>query len=522
MKHLIYWAVFLLLPAMALSQSKFDYKVSEPYKVIDAGTKAYFSSAEKGKMLSVKISGKDVNFQSFDARSMKEVKRAKVSDLPKGFQIEALTWLGGKIYLFFALWDKESEMQQLFAREIDFDNCQFKGEAKKIIALKGKLAYPAFSFLYSQDKSMMLIQSRRKPEKVRDDLSYDKIIMHVFNENLSLVANNEIKMPYTEKQMDNVDYSIDSEGNPYILAKVRPDGSDNNVKGKRGDKVANYHIELFKINVKAATIKVSKVEVEDKFIAEIWLYEGTDNTMLCAGYYNKNAGSGADGLFLFRISKEGDIEHKKFYEIPVEILNQYISVSAQNKNERKEKNGNAEFLNLELRELIVQDDNSIILIGEQFYVTVSYDSKGNARYTYHYDDMLIAKIAPNGELAWMRKLPKRQFGSAYRGGMGFEHMAIGENHYLVFLDNIKNLELDIDKFPAAHADGRGGFLTAYRLDDATGKVGKVSILDTKKIAEGYTLYQFNTERMLPVSEDEFLIEFYIKGKEDVMIKVKVK
>lgn len=521
MQQLIFWVAFLL-PAMAFSQSKFDYKVSEPYKVIDAGTKAYFSSAEKGKMLSVKINGKDVNFQSFDARSMKEIKRAKVSDLPKGFQIEALTWLGGRIYLFFALWDKESETEQLFAREIDFDNCQFKGEAKKIITRKGKMAYPAFSFLYSQDKSKILVQSRRKPEKVRDDVSYDRIIMSVLDENLALVAENEIKMPYTEKQMDNVDYSIDSEGNPYILAKVRPDGSDHNVKGKRGEKVANYHIELFKINIKAATIKVSKVEVEEKFLVEIWLYEGTDNTMLCAGYYNKNAGSGADGLFLFRISKEGEIEHKKFYEIPLEILNQYVSERTQEKNERKEKNNNVEFNYLEMRELIVQDNNSIILIGEQYYVTVSYDSKGNARYTYHYDDMLITKIAPNGELAWMRKLPKRQFGGRGRGGMGFEHMAIGGNHYLVFLDNIKNLELNVDKFPAAHSDGKGGFLTAYRIDDANGKVGKVSILDTKKIAEGYSLYQFRTERMLPVSEDEFLIEFYIRGKEDVMIKVKVK
>jgi hypothetical protein len=73
-----------------------------------------------------------------------------------------------------------------------------------------------------------------------------------------------------------------------------------------------------------------------------------------------------------------------------------------------------------------------------------------------------------------------------------------------------------------HSDNRGGFLTAYRLNNKTGVVEKVSIFNTLDIKEQYKLYQFQTGRMLPVSKDEFIIEFYKKQKEDVLIKIKVK
>ena len=38
-------------------------------------------------------------------------------------------------------------------------------------------------------------------------------------------------------------------------------------------------------------------------------------------------------------------------------------------------------------------------------------------------------------------------------------------------------------------------------------------------AKGVALYQFNTGRITPISDNEFTIECYKKGKEDVMVKV---
>jgi hypothetical protein len=522
----------ILLPYFIIAQDKFDYTVSEPYKVVDAYSKYYFSDKEKGKTLSVKIDGKNIYFQSFDAKSMTETKRERFKDLPKKYTLANVTEIQDKIYFFYTIWSKRDKIQQLWAREIDFDKCQFKGEAKKLFELNERVY---FSFMYSQSKHRVLIQCRKRPDKKRDAINYDKIGLYIYDKDLKQLVGNEVKMPYTEQQMDNLDYHVDKEGNPYILAKVRADGSSNNFIGKGENTKINYHLELIKINIKSNSTKITRIKVDKRFIKDIWLYEGADNTMICAGYYNKQGegerlshaiySSNADGFFIFKMNKDGGVKDKNFYEIPVEILNQYEKEVVKKKNKKKEKKNQAEFSNLKIRKLIVQGDNSILLFAEQYFMVThtSVDSKGNTRtyYSYHYYDMLVTKIGPEGKLAWMRKLPKRQVGTRGRGGMGFKHMSIGGNHYVVFLDNVKNIDLPLNKRPAVHRDGAGGFLTAYSINNETGKVGKVSILNTKD-AGGYKLYQFQTGRMLPVSENEFLVEFYKKGKQDLMVKIKVK
>lgn len=523
MKQLLF--LFLtILPVILSAQKSFDYKIGTPYKVVDAYYKYYFSDVNEEKVISIKKDRKFVHIQTFDARTLKEIKHEKFKDFPKKHVLSTIKQIKNKIYFFYTVWDKKTKLQQLFVREVDFEKCTFNGPAKKLFELNERIY---FSYMYAHDQNKILIQCRKNPEKRRDAINYDKIGLYIFDSELNQLVGNEIKMPYTEKQMDNIDYHIDKDGNPYLLAKVRADGSNKDFIGKGKNKTINYHLEVLKINVEEKSIKITKIELDEYQIASIWLYEGTDQSILCSGFYNKteNSSENADGVFLFKMDTDGAITDKKFYEIPVEILNQYEKKVVQKKNNKKDKKDKAEFGSLEMRKLIVQPDNSILLIGEQYFIVqhTYTDSNGNTRtrYSYHYYDLLITKINPDGTLAWMRKLPKRQVGGNGRGGMGIKHMTIDGNHYFVYLDNVKNIDLALDKRPAVHRDGRGGFLTAYRLSDETGAVKKVSIFNTLEVNDKYKLYQFQTRRMVPVSENEFVVEFYKKQKEDVMIKIKV-
>ena len=526
----------LFISNIVFAQQQLDYKVSEPYKVIDAYSKRYFSNTSTGKMLSIKRDRHYLHMQSFDANRMKEIRREKIKlkDFPKGFQIETITWINKRLFLLYSAYDKRAKLTSVYVREVDFDKCSFKGSDKKIIESKGSLGYNSYAFLFSKDKSKLLVWARLRPEKKRDAINYDKIEMFVFGEGMNKIAQNVITMPYTEQKMDNIDYHIDAKGTVYLLAKVREGNLKSDVKKNGKERSANYHLELLTIDVKAKKIKNSKIEVDQYFIKDIWLFEGQDDQIICSGFYNKK-GDGwvwssrisegnADGIFVFKMDEDGELKDKYFYEIPIEIINQYKTAAAQKRNKKKEEKGKADFASLVLRKLIIQDDNSILIIGEQYFV-VSHtytDSNGNmrTRYSYHFYDILVTKIGSDGKLAWMRKLPKRQIGGTPAGGLGFKYMNIDGKHYFLYLDNVKNMELPLDKAPAVHRDGRGGFLTAYKLDDDAGKVRKVSIFDTKDV-KGYKVYQFSPNRILPVSEDEFLVEFYKKGKQDIMVKVKV-
>lgn len=534
--------IALLCTAAGYSQKElskdYSYTISDPYKVFD-GQKFYFS--ENGQVMTVKTGGRKVLIQKLDssADKIKFLKDKIYDDFPGNMQFEEVLEFNGRYYFFYSSWDGgDVNKEQLFAREIDFASGEFKDKGKLLFKVDGKVtgsplmttAYgftigvqDKFDFLQSLDDKKMLIQYRKKPEVKRDKISHDIIGMNSFDENMTMTSANEIEMPYTERRMDNLDYVIDGDGTMYILAKVYHDDS-NKDKKRNKDEEANYHVELLRIKSGSKDIDITKVEVKDTFLKGLWLYESPDNYMVCAGFYNdgerKNRAS-VDGLVVFKIGKDGSVSDLTTHEIPVEVLNEYIPEKKQRKNNKKDAKGEAVFEHLLLRQLVInKDDGSLVLIGEKKYV-VEHVTQRSVYYTYHYEDLLITKITPSGELAWMKKIPKIQKGSNGLGGMSYKYMFANGNHHLLFLDNVKNHNLPLNVNPARHTDGKGGYFTSYKIDDATGTAVNSSVFNVREM-DDMTLYQFGTDRIVKTSENSFAVEFYKKKKEDVMVKVEMK
>jgi hypothetical protein len=545
----------------------YSYNISEPYQVYDAAKKFYFSDGKE--ILTVKPWKKYIAIQKFDVESLKQLSIKEYKEFPKNYVVEGMIESEGRYYFFYSSWSgKKTKQERLYAWEIDFSKGEFIGEPIKIVNVKGKVtghlarsnSASMFSFggvgvvdkfdIYtSLDQSKILIKYRKKPKVKNDKKSKDILGVQVFDSNLTNLWKNEYRMPYTERRMDALDFAVDSQGDGYILSKVYHDDS-NRDKKKRKDKNANFHIELFKLRDGVKEIETTKITLEEKFIATISLFETNDGTMTCAGFYNRNGSGGsgnvaafaltssnimsanADGVFVSKITKEGELINKSSFEIPVEVLNQYVKNRTKKKNKKKDKKGKAEFESLVLKDLFFMDDGSFTLVAEQDYIRSHRNSKGHITYTYHYNDMLITKVSPDGELEWMKKLPKRQSGAPkmgqvydtskrYQGGMSYSYFYTRGNHYLVFLDNVKNIDLPLDKIPARHTDGHGGYITSYKIDNATGTVSKANIFDTRNAAKKIGLHQFSNNRVVKTAEDEFVIEFYKKKKEDVLVKVKI-
>lgn len=511
----------------------YNYSVGKPYRVVDAEHKFYFSSGNE--IMSVKIDKRNTTIQKFNSRTLTFIREENYKDLPKGAVIENLRSINGHYYLFYSEWDGDNE--QLFYREIDFATGTYKGQPKLLIKVNGKITgttistgfynfkvIDKFNFNNSFGDSKLMIQYRRKPDVVNDAKSFDVIGICVYDENLNELWKEEVEMPYTEKKMNNLDYSVDEQGNAYILAMVYDDNSTNIKKSRKGP--ANYHIELLRIATGTNKTSKTPVEINDRFITSISLFESGDDRMICAGFYNNGRDmNDADGIFMFRIEKDGSIDNIKYHEIPVEVLNMYTKKSAQRRNERKDDRGKAEFEELELRKLITGEDGSVTLIGEQYYIiehTTTSSSGTTTYYTYHYNDMLVTKFNADGSLAYMKKLPKRQTGRNGRGGMSFfyDYHSETDGHYLLFLDNVKNKTLDMDDIPANHSDGSGGFLTSYKVDHPSGKVEKKYLFDTRDV-KGIKAYQFTVNRIIPIGNGEFVVEVYKKKKEDILIKISV-
>jgi len=544
MKKLCCIAMVVLAAVQGHSQktlsSDYAYKVSAPYRVVDADNKYYF--AKGGESMSIKMDEKVTTIQKFDNEKPAFIKQKEYEKyFPKHYVVEAVKEFADKFFIFYSSWDGDAKKEQLFAQEVDFASGEFAGQPKLIVQVEGKVAgtqvqdgmmsiktIDKFEIMVSFDKKNMLAKYRKKPEVKNDKKSFDIIGLCVFNSKLEKISVEEATMPYTERRMENLDYQLDNRGNLFMLEKVYNDDTTDDKKRKK-DTVANYHIEMLSIKSGSKEINISKFDNRSKFIGKVWMFDTNKDYLVGGGFYsngNNDEYRDYDGVFVFKVTPDGKITDQKFHKIPLDIMNANESKKNIKKNAKKEEKGEgAKMRHLVMEEMRVFEDGSMMVIGEQ-YELQSHTSGGGMNggmrtyYTYHYGDILATLLTPSGDVAWMRKMPKNQVGSQGQGGMSYKYFFANNSHYFTFLDNVKNIDLASDKEPERHSDGKGGYLTCVKITQA-GDVKKGSILDAREV-DDFKLYQFSVDRIIKTSENTFMVEAYKKSKEDIMIKVTLK
>ena len=532
------WAVAPLFAQDYYTSADFDIKLSKPHRVVDATTKLYLN--DEDHILSFKIV-KTNNFiiQSFDPHTLDEISRAE-NNLERNSDFEAFVRTDKQFYVLYTLYDKPNNTEQLFAQEIDPSSSKFKGKPKKLLDVKGKIAgvfqggfsfyvSDKFDFQHSKSENKLLIHFRMKPEKRNDKLSYDRIGLYVFDAGLNKIWGDIREMKYTEAQMDIEDYAVDDAGNAYLLGKIYKDG--NKDQKRLGDEEINYKYEIMKLTGSDEIAEFNELKLDDnRFIEDLEIKEQDENKMIIAGYYSNAERLVINGVFVFIVDKNTGEHKKNYYDIPLDVLNAYESRRVVKKNTKRDDNDDGiGFANLKLRDIFIDDDGNITLIGEQYWMRktgntsvmpgiTAHGMQGNISRVYYYTNILVTKVTPEGELAWMTKIPKSQIGVTGMGGMSYSKIGTDKHLYVMYLDNEKNSNLAIDEKPKKHNDGQGGFLTSSKINYETGQVSKESLFDLRNV-NGTEVYQFATGRVINLSDEKIAIEVYKKKNEDIWIKV---
>jgi hypothetical protein len=462
-------------------------------------------------------SGKSLIIQRFD-KKMKYAGEETISleSFPRNFVNEGIMNLGDKFYWFYSVWDKPKEKEQLFAQELDVNAGKLTGQARKIIEtnkVTGDMVNKGwyniqmankYQFSRSRNHEMLVVSYRFPPMDKDDSKNYDRMGWQVFNSSLDKVwGKDPLKMPYTEEMMDFEDYVIDSRGTVFLLASVR----ETNWKELKKDKKGYNHFEVLRLDEKSGEFTKIVLRPGARWVNQVLLTEDGKGDLLCTGFYsNSERSSGSNGVFVMKIEKDANAVkevQKGFYEFPVEMLKQFESERTKKKMEKKDRkekedneDGGLTATNLKMRDVELGDDGSVVLSAEEYYTITTTHSSPNGgtttTTTYYYNDIIAMKIKADGELAWVHKIPKRQRGSRGRGGLSFVMYTMNDAHYYFYLDNLKNLNLAMDRAPEEHVDGAGGFLMYTKIDE-NGKVSKGKIMDLRE--EEVRIYGSDFERV---------------------------
>lgn len=326
-------------------------------------------------------------------------------------------------------------------------------------------------------------------------------------------------MPHTEKEMNNLAYAVNKEGTVYMLSRINASKSFEVITVSGADGLKNKQLP------------VKKGLAFDKFE----LRESSNGNIIAAGYYANGTEAKVDwtgtmslsqninGIYVFEIAKDGSIVRDNDYPFSIELIKKYLSHRQKGKADAKEDAGTAGINDLMLRNFVLNDDGSIVIIGEINYTKQEFWFTSLEMVT-HFGDIVATKINADGKLAWSEKMPKNQAvlqtNIQDMGGLGISYVQGKGAHYILFVDNRKNATLKMDQPAEPHKGGFGGYLTAYKIDDATGKIEKHSILDLTDI-KGIKAYQFNVSRIFEAMDKTFMLEVYKKDKEDIMVKMEL-
>jgi hypothetical protein len=511
----------------------------KPYPVINANKRFHGVSGEF--LYSVKIRSKDIVLQSIDTSKLSQ-KHVNIITEYAGKDVDFMKTvkLGNKLYLVYTVWDKKLKQEQLYFREIDPALAKFAGPAKLIVKVDGKLSgsmhgtmfslrtVDKFKLVFTKDNFM--VYYKRTPLNKKDELNNDRIGLHVFNSELNEVWKTEDTMKYTEDQLSIISYELSLDNKVYLLCQLYP-ALKRNEKRNLEDTVSVIKTLLY-VYENGKKPSETELDMKGKHIMSSALVQKPDGQMAIAGYYRNFRSVKTQGIYFASLSASGLIEQVNFNEIPVEIITRHIDKKSTEKKNKQDNEGKASIPNLYLDHVRLLEDGSILLIGEEFlhYTTRTVNSNGKVKTTYHYiySSVYLSKIAADGSIAWHQKVGKNQRASTsanffhdYVGGMSYRYSFDGNSHYIIYLDNVANLELGDNDSPKAHMDGMGGFLTAAVIGDAAGEMKKLSLFDMKSV-KGMPVFQFLTDRVVLLSSSTLAVELYKKEKQDVMLKVKLK
>ncbi len=431
----------------------------------DKSNKLYYLNLSKEKLIN--FSSNDyVLFTQFD-NSFKTKKKdtLKVSKkFTREHRFQDFLNIGGEDYFFHSKWIKSEKTDRLFAERISTELFQSELEKKSIMEIDkhlGKYEPESgwFNFHKNNDNDLLLVTYNKKLKIKTKDGNTSLAELNLFDKKLNLLWRKEMEMPFPENEIKDYEYRFDKEGNVYLILerKLKIETERN-----KYTEVLNY--ELFRIGLDTIESIPINLNFNNTYLHYIQLLQNKrGNLQLFAIYSNRAKGICGIGSAEFVNGVFTDF----IENTPPEGLRMLFESSKTTKQmDHKKMIGEDAGINFRSFDLYENDDGTFTFLAEESidatfdHLSGNYFNNG----TLNCLDIYVTYLDSTGKMIWAGKIPKEQEGAYSPNLMSYCYNYYKGNHYFLFNDNSKNMNLYIDDGPAMYTNNYKGMLTAIRLD----------------------------------------------------------
>jgi hypothetical protein len=288
--------------------------------------------------------------------------------------------------------------------------------------------------------------------------------LYLFDSALNQKIDHTFKRDIKDKKfiLENIDVSKD--GNTlYLLGKTYTDEAK---KKKEGGK---YQYELTRIT---KTDSKTQVFDTDEYFAASLKTIVLEDRLTCIGFYSERNNNRYKGISYYELDPQTlDIRKTKLNPFTEQFI-----IDKYGKDKDKE------LKNLSFRKIIITSNNEIIFNAEEFYIVTTHVSTPQGSYTsttYHYDDIVSAKLSTAGDIVWARNINKRQATGGDSSYISYTSTAKGNDAYFFINTGEKVKKLSNNRIQFGQTSTKRSNLNVIRVNQ-DGEFDYTELIDDKE------------------------------------------
>jgi hypothetical protein len=319
----------------------------------------------------------------------------ELSPVQRDMHISKVVFAHEKILIISYQQDKEKKQYTVFSQWLN----------NKGVSEQAPVKIETYNYLNKSDlEEMEVIVSKNQnkiclltPTHSDENIEIQRVSATVIDTLLAINWQRQIEIPYSKKTYENQSGVLSDDGNLYILGHSIVYSKDKNIVPP------NYII--FSYNCKKNSLNTIPITLNE-YISDAGItIDNLHKKALISGFYGDKTTPVLAGIFSTSIDLETDI----IAPIKTQPFEATIIDGAINLNQAQ-NNGNS---NYSINRLVVRSDGGFVIVSEANYITQNsyYDYFTRSfinRTIYHYENILVISINPDGTIDWQQTIPKNQ------------------------------------------------------------------------------------------------------------------